>query len=63
MTSGLQLLLRAGNEAVGKGGARFISFPSVPTVNAGGDVAFLAFFQSADAREVNMVKDNQGGRR
>jgi hypothetical protein len=40
----LESLVRAGDEAVGMGGVPFVSFPSVPTVNAAGDTAFLAFF-------------------
>jgi hypothetical protein len=43
---GLESLLRAGDEAVGMGGVPFLSFPSIPTINAAGDTAFLAFFDS-----------------
>ena len=46
-TAGLQLLQRAGDEAGGLGGAHFVSFPSVPTINAAGDTALLAFFHAA----------------
>jgi hypothetical protein len=50
-TTGLRLMQRAGEEAVGMSGALFRSFPSVPTINAAGDTAFLAFFDHMHSRE------------
>jgi hypothetical protein len=50
-TVGLQLLQRAGDDAIGLGGAHFVSFPSVPTINAAGDTALLAFFHGATEQE------------
>ena len=48
-SDGLRLLQRAGDEPAGLGGVSFVSFPSVPTINAAGDTAFLAFFHDANA--------------
>jgi hypothetical protein len=50
-TSGLQLLQRAGDVAGGHDGRTFLSFPSVPTINAAGDTAFLAFYEAAHGHE------------
>jgi hypothetical protein len=41
--TGLQLLLRAGDHVDGMDGTTFLSFPGIPTINAAGDTAFLAF--------------------
>ena len=48
-SSGLQLLQRAGDAA--DQSRTFISFPSIPTINASGDTAFLAFMHSHDLDE------------
>jgi hypothetical protein len=42
-STGLELLMRAGAEVTGREGVRFLSFPGVPTINASGETAFLAF--------------------
>jgi hypothetical protein len=42
-STGLEMLLRAGDEAVGNHDEHFLSFPAVPTINSAGDTAFLAF--------------------
>jgi hypothetical protein len=44
-SGGLELLMRAGDAAAGIVGARFLSFPGVPTINASGDTAFIAFVE------------------
>ncbi len=43
-SEGLSPLVLAGDEAPGTDGQPFVSFPTVPGVNARGDVAFAAFF-------------------
>jgi hypothetical protein len=42
--AGLRLLVRGGDAAVGVEGKSFVSFPAVPTINAAGDSALLAFY-------------------
>ncbi len=52
--AGLRLLVRGGDEAVGVADARFVSFPSAPTINAAGDSAFLAFYRTGDGGHGNV---------
>ncbi|MEX2306025.1 MAG: choice-of-anchor tandem repeat NxxGxxAF-containing protein [Pirellulales bacterium] len=45
--AGLRLMVRAGEVAEGTGGKAFLGFPGIPTINAAGDTAFVAFFGAA----------------
>lgn len=47
-STGLQLLARAGDEAVGAAGKTFVSFPGRPTIDAAGDTVFAAFYRTAN---------------
>jgi hypothetical protein len=59
-TDGLQLWLRAGDAVDGPDGPIFLSFPSVPTINAAGDSAFLAFV-GAPHGEQNALSSGDDG--
>jgi hypothetical protein len=50
-SAGLQLLVRAGDGTPGAAGGKFVSFPSIPTINSAGDTAFLAFASGAQPGE------------
>ncbi len=52
---GLESFMRAGEEAVGTHGAQFLSFPAIPTINAAGDTAFLAFYGSSHGHADEVV--------
>lgn len=43
-STGLRPLAIAGEQAIGMGDMKFVSFPGIPTINAAGDTAFLAFY-------------------
>jgi hypothetical protein len=56
-SAGLELLVRAGEVVTGMEGTRYLSFPGVPTINAAGDTAFLAFV----GHDHEHVEDIPGG--